>query len=47
MDYESYAWEKLDVSNDANKKLVNEYFLWEGDFEGKKFNQVRTIFFEK
>ncbi|PAV60398.1 hypothetical protein WR25_23736 [Diploscapter pachys] len=43
VDYESYAWEKLDVSNDANKKLVNEYFLWEGDFEGKKFNQGKIF----
>jgi len=43
IDYESYTWTKLDASTDATKKLVKEYLAWEGDFDGKKFNQ-RKIF---
>jgi len=38
-DYESYNWKKLDASTDATKKMITEYFAWEGDFDGKKFNQ--------
>jgi elongation factor 1-gamma len=29
VDYESYAWKKLDPANEATKKIVNEYFMWE------------------
>jgi len=39
IDYESYSWKKLDPQSDDTKKMVNEYWLWEGDFEGKSFNQ--------
>jgi len=39
VDYESYTWKKLDPNSEETKKLVNEYFAWEGDFGGKKLNQ--------
>merc|ERR1719153_1744829 len=39
VDYESYKWTKLDPTDAAAKKKINEYFLWEGDFDGKEFNQ--------
>ena len=42
-DYESYTWTKLDPNSDATKKTVTEYFAWEGDFNGKKFNQAKTF----
>ena len=29
--------------SEETKKLVNEYFLWEGDFGGKKFNQGKIF----
>ncbi|KAI1723914.1 elongation factor 1 gamma, conserved domain-containing protein [Ditylenchus destructor] len=43
VDYESYDWKKLDPNDDETKKLVKEYFLWEGDFGGKKFNQGKIF----
>ncbi|CAI4227083.1 unnamed protein product [Auanema sp. JU1783] len=43
IDYESYEWKKLDPKDEKTKKLVNEYLLWEGDFDGKKFNQGKIF----
>lgn len=43
IDYESYDWKKLDPKDPKTKKLVNEYFAWEGDFDGKKFNQGKIF----
>uniref|UniRef100_A0AC35TNJ9 Elongation factor 1-gamma n=1 Tax=Rhabditophanes sp. KR3021 TaxID=114890 RepID=A0AC35TNJ9_9BILA len=43
VDYESYEWKKLDVTNEADKKTINEYLLWEGDFGGKKFSQGKIF----
>lgn len=43
IDYGSYEWKKLDTSDPAVKKLVNEYLAWEGDFDGKKFNQGKIF----
>ncbi|KAK7105071.1 hypothetical protein V1264_019689 [Littorina saxatilis] len=39
IDYESYKWTKLNPDDPKDKKTINEYWLWEGDFGGKKFNQ--------
>jgi len=43
VDYESYNWKKLDADTPETKKLVQEYFAWEGDFDGKKFNQGKIF----
>ncbi|KAL3082983.1 hypothetical protein niasHS_010785 [Heterodera schachtii] len=43
VDYESYEWKKLEPGSEADKKMVNEYFMWEGDFGGKKFNQGKIF----
>ncbi|CAJ0582755.1 unnamed protein product, partial [Mesorhabditis spiculigera] len=43
VDYESYDWKKLDPKDEATKKTVNEYWMWEGDFEGRKFNQGKIF----
>jgi len=43
VDYESYAWQKLDPKQEETRKLVNEYFLWEGDFGGKKFTEGKIF----
>lgn len=43
VDYESYDWKKLDSSDPATKKIVNEYLMWEGEFGGKKFNQGKIF----
>jgi len=39
IDYESYTWTKLDPNSPDTKKKVDQYLAWEGDFDGKKFNQ--------
>lgn len=41
-DYETYEWKKLDPSTEETKKMVQEYFAWEGDFGGKKFCQGKV-----
>jgi elongation factor 1-gamma len=38
IDHDSYNWKKLDYDAEDTKKIVTEYFSWEGDFGGKKFN---------
>jgi elongation factor 1-gamma len=43
IDYESYEWKKLDPEDAKTKKLVKEYFLHEGDFDGKVFNQGKIF----
>jgi len=44
VDYNSYAWKKLDPSDAATKNMVNQYWKWEGeDAEGRKFNQGKIF----
>jgi len=43
VDYESYNWKKLPVDDENTKQLVNQYFLWEGEHNGKKFNQGKIF----
>ncbi|CAF0952735.1 unnamed protein product [Adineta steineri] len=42
-DFESYTWKRLSVDDENTKKLVNQYFLWEGEHNGKKFNQGKIF----
>jgi len=43
VDYESYTWKRLSPDDENTKKLVNQYFLWEGEHNGKKFNQGKIF----
>jgi len=43
IDYDSYTWRKLDPKSEEAKKMVHEYFTWEGEFGGKKFNQGKIF----
>lgn len=44
IDYDCYAWKKLDPSSDETKKLVQQYFSWTGtDSQGRKFNQGKIF----
>ncbi|EEC12837.1 elongation factor 1 gamma, putative [Ixodes scapularis] len=43
IDYESYEWKKLDPNAPETKTLVDEYFKWDGNFGGKKFNQGKIF----
>merc|ERR1711963_1196238 len=39
VDYESYKWTKMDPSDPAAKKTIDEFWLHEGQFGGKEFYQ--------
>jgi len=44
IDYETYKWTKLDPKSPETKKMVQDYFSWEGtDKEGRKFNQGKIF----
>jgi elongation factor 1-gamma len=43
VDYDSYKWTKLSADDEKTKQLVNQYFLWEGEHNGKKFNQGKIF----
>jgi len=34
-DYPNYEWRKVDPANEADKKLVEDFFAWNGDFGSK------------
>jgi len=43
-DYESYSWAKLDWQLSGDKMIIEDYFSWNGDFGGKKFNDQGKVF---
>merc|ERR1711955_5139 len=44
IDSPSYEWKKLDSKSEECKKLVTQYWKWEGeDAEGRKFNQGKIL----
>merc|ERR1712045_52029 len=44
IDYASYDWRKLDSKSDETKKLVDQYWKWEGtDEKGRAFNQDKIF----
>lgn len=44
IDYDCYAWKKLDPSSEETKKMVENYFSWTGtDSKGRKFNQGKVF----
>merc|ERR1712025_726674 len=44
IDYASYNWKKLDSKSDDTKKLVDQYWKWEGtDEKGRAFNQGKIF----
>jgi len=44
VDYDVYAWKKLDANSEETKKLVNEYFAWTAkDKDGRPFNQGKIF----
>ena len=44
IDYDCYAWKKLDAKSEETKKLVDQYFSWIGtDKDGRKFNQGKIF----
>jgi elongation factor 1-gamma len=42
-DYESYEWRKMNPDDEKDRKLVDQFFAWEGEFKGMKFS-VGKIF---
>lgn len=44
IDYESYAWRRLDPAAPETKRLVQDYFSWSGkDSKGREFNQGKIF----
>lgn len=44
IDYSSYDWKKLDADAESTKKMVTDYFKWEGkDAQGRPFNQGKIF----
>merc|ERR1712147_542535 len=44
IDHSSYTWRKLESKSDETKKLVDQYWKWEGtDEKGRKFNQGKIF----
>ncbi|XP_055695401.1 elongation factor 1-gamma [Lutzomyia longipalpis] len=43
IDYDCYAWKKLDPSANETKELVKQYFSWTGERDGRKFNQGKVF----
>jgi len=42
-DYDQYEWRKADSSDPATRELINDYFCWDGNLGGKKFNQGKIF----
>jgi len=42
-DWSLYTWRKADLNNSADKALIEDYFAWEGEFGGRKFNQGKIF----
>jgi len=44
IDYSSYEWKKLEPASEDTKKMVHDYFKWEGkDAQGREFNQGKIL----
>jgi len=45
-DYILYDWKKLDSKNEADRKLIEDFFAWNGDFGGNRlpFHDKGKIF---
>jgi elongation factor 1-gamma len=43
-DAEHHTWTKVDINDPAQRKLVEAYWSWEGDFGDRKFNDNGKIF---
>lgn len=42
-DFEHYDWKRVDINNEAERKLVDDYLAWDGELGGKKFNAGKTF----
>jgi len=44
-DMESYEWKRADLSSQADKDKLTDFFAWEGSFGGRKlpFNQAKAL----
>jgi elongation factor 1-gamma len=41
-DYEHFNWRKADTEDVATRELINDYWAWDGSFNGKKFQQGKA-----
>jgi hypothetical protein len=43
-DYPLYDWRRVNIDDQAERTLVDDYFAWSGDFGGKPFHDQGKIF---
>ncbi|GAB1597729.1 elongation factor 1-gamma-like [Argonauta hians] len=43
VDYELYTWRKMDPDSEETKKLVENHFLCEGEYQGKTFTDGKIL----
>jgi elongation factor 1-gamma len=43
-DAEHHTWTKVDHNDEAQRKLVETYWSWEGDFGGRQFHDNGKVF---
>jgi elongation factor 1-gamma len=42
-DSEHYDWKKADTNDAATRELINDFWAWDGNFGGRKFNQGKIF----
>lgn len=42
-DVEHYSWRKADTNDAATRDLIGDYFAWDGNLGGRKFNQGKIF----
>jgi elongation factor 1-gamma len=42
-DVEHYTWKKADTNDAATRTLIEDYFAWDGNLGGKRFNQGKIF----
>ncbi|PRP80070.1 glutathione S-transferase domain-containing protein [Planoprotostelium fungivorum] len=42
-DSEHYNWRQINIEDPKDKELVQDFWAWDGEFGGKKFNQAKNF----
>jgi hypothetical protein len=42
-DYDSYEWRRVDEQDPKIRELFNDYIAWDGELDGKSFNDGKIF----